>query len=141
MQDYEGQLERLKKALNVESDTALAQLLEISQGSVSGAKKRGQIPYAWFFQVAEKTDSSLDWLFRGVGPAENLDGKPVQRQTVNAAPSTCPRCLDLYERLVQAQERENALLKENSVLKVENQVLQARLSPSASDKEFLGNTA
>ncbi|WP_027188199.1 LexA family transcriptional regulator [Desulfovibrio cuneatus] len=70
MQDYEQQLERLKQALKVDSDTAFSQVMDISQGSVSGAKKRGQIPHSWFFQVAEKTGFSIDWLFWGdeLGP-------------------------------------------------------------------------
>ena len=77
MQDYEKQLERLKLALNVESDTAFSQLLDMSQGSVSGAKKRGQIPHAWFFQVAERTGVSLDWLFKGEGPVRRESFSPA----------------------------------------------------------------
>lgn len=68
MQALEAQLERLKKACGVETDTAFADFLGISQGSISGAKKKGQLPHSWFFQVAEKTNISADWLCFGRGP-------------------------------------------------------------------------
>jgi hypothetical protein len=150
MQDYEQQLERLKKALGIESDTALAQVLAISQGSISGAKKRKQIPYAWFFQVAEKTDSSLDWLFRGVGSmlfTEKHEGMENFNNS-EALQAPCKRCLKLEEKLDRIELQRDELVdeirqlwKENGELKDEIHELQARLSPSASDKQSLENTA
>lgn len=70
VQLFEAQFERLKKASGVETDTAFASFLGLRQGSISGAKKKKQLPYAWFFQVAEKTGVSPDWLFWGRGPMQ-----------------------------------------------------------------------
>lgn len=70
MQLFEAQFERLKKASGVETDTAFASFLGLRQGSISGAKKKKQLPHAWFFQVAEKTGVSSDWLFWGRGPIQ-----------------------------------------------------------------------
>ena len=74
MQLFEAQFERLKKASGVETDTAFASFLGLRQGSISGAKKKKQLPHAWFFQVAEKTGVSSDWLFWGRGPMQISDG-------------------------------------------------------------------
>lgn len=68
MQPFDVQFERLKKAVNADSDTALASFLGISQGSISGAKLKKQIPPAWFFQIAEKTGFSIDFLYSGKNP-------------------------------------------------------------------------
>lgn len=73
MQLFEAQFERLKKASGVETDTAFASFLGLRQGSISGAKKKKQLPHAWFFQVAEKTGVSSDWLFWGRGPMQISD--------------------------------------------------------------------
>jgi len=105
MQAHEVQLQRLKQALNVDSDTALSQVLEVSQGSVSGAKKRGQIPHSWFFQVAEKTGCSVDWLFRGTGEMHLAqDSEIPNEQGTTDTPShegsaLCERCQRLEKRL------------------------------------------
>ncbi len=70
VQLFEAQFERLKKASGVDTDTAFASFLGLRQGSISGAKKKKQLPHAWFFQVAEKTGVSSDWLFWGRGPMQ-----------------------------------------------------------------------
>lgn len=62
---FDAILDRLKDATNTKSDTAFAKALGLRQSSVSGAKKRGQIPPTWGVQVAEMTGASLDWLLLG----------------------------------------------------------------------------
>lgn len=84
MQTFETQLERLKKASKTVTDTAFASFLGLKQGSISGAKNKGIVPPAWFFQVAEKTGLSIDWLFYGTGSMHKNQeqtapmAKPVQ---------------------------------------------------------------
>lgn len=73
MQLFEAQFERLKKVSGVDTDTAFASFLGLRQGSISGAKKKRQVPHAWFFQIAEKTGASADWLFWGRGPMRISD--------------------------------------------------------------------
>lgn len=68
MQPLELILTRLKQALGVTTDTALAKALGIKQGSISGAKKKGSIPPSWIIGVATDTGVSADWLLWGEGP-------------------------------------------------------------------------
>lgn len=113
---YLQQLERLKRALQVESDTAFSQILEVSQGAISGAKKREQLPHAWFFHVHEKTGVSIDWLYCGHG-AMFPDATPAQAPSpaADALPETsapCPRCAKLETELdVEKSERRELSLE------------------------------
>lgn len=69
----------MKKAVKADSDTAFACFLGISQGSVSGAKAQKKIPPAWFFQVADKTGLSVDFLYSGkVTPDPNRIAEPPE---------------------------------------------------------------
>lgn len=139
MQDYEQQLERLKQALNVESDTAFSQYLEMSQGSVSGAKKREQIPHAWFFQVAEISNISVDWLYWGEGPMRRRQDFE-NNQVESSEDPACVQSLEDELRKAMASER-TAIIEakeaykmaaetslENSVLKESIGELKAELA-------------
>lgn len=66
------QLERLKQAAGVTTDTALASYLGIKQGSISGAKSRGRIPAKWFLNVAQKSGRSVEWLKNGIQPVSPI---------------------------------------------------------------------
>lgn len=122
MQAYEAQLKRLKQALNVDSDTAFSQILDVSQGSVSGAKKRGQIPHSWFFQVSEKTGYSIDWLFRGTDSMDSSETAcPQKEQTLDEGPShegtaPCERCQRLEKKLDALEDERRELSTENRQL-------------------------
>ena len=59
------QLARLKQVANVDTDTALAHLLGITQGGFFNAKKRNRIPYRWFVAISTKYGVNLDWLISG----------------------------------------------------------------------------
>ena len=61
-------LARLMKALSAGSDAELARALGISPQSVSGARRRGEVPPAWVQLCAEKTGCNAHWLFFGQGP-------------------------------------------------------------------------
>ena len=61
-------LSRLMKALEARSDAELARALGISPQSVSGARRRGEVPPAWVQLCAEKTGCNAHWLFFGQGP-------------------------------------------------------------------------
>lgn len=136
MQAHEQQLERLKQALNVNSDTAFSQILGVSQGSISGAKKRKQIPFAWFFQVAEKTNTSIDWLFSGHAPTQD-----DKEQILEMPPQ--PACTQLHEideqisrqqyeklekELAEEREERRDLARENRQLWKENAALREELA-------------
>ena len=65
---FQAVLVRLMQALDVGSDTELARALGITPQSVSGARKRGEIPPAWVQACAAQTGVNADWLFFGRGP-------------------------------------------------------------------------
>lgn len=65
--EFEAKWKRIFKAAGVEKDTELARILEIKPPSVSGARKREQIPSGWVERIAEKFGVSADWLFFGIG--------------------------------------------------------------------------
>lgn len=134
MEAYEIQLERLKQALNVNSDTAFSEVLEVSQGSVSGAKKRGQIPHAWFFFVSKKTGYSLNWLFFGEGPMLRSEAGTQQRPQNIASPTPvqkdelCPRCVELEAELKEERKERRELNSENRRLWAKNEQILSELS-------------
>jgi len=113
---YSEAIDRIMSATKSKTETDLARALEVKPQSVSQAKKKGSIPAQWFVCIALKYDVSLDWLVSG-------------REAVHGATLTaCPRCVELYEKLVLVQERENVILKENGELKTISVALQTEIN-------------
>ena len=76
--DFKDTLQRLMQALEVVSDAELARSLGITPQSVSGARKRGEVPPAWIQTCAAQTGVNAHWLFFGSGPMrlpEAADGE------------------------------------------------------------------
>ena len=65
---FEATLQRLMLSLNATSDAELARALGITPQSVSGARKRGEVPPAWIQECAAETNVNAHWLFFGSGP-------------------------------------------------------------------------
>jgi len=84
---FEDQFARLKQASGAESDTALARSLGISQGSISAAKQKQQIPPGWVKIISSKYSVSADWLFFGEGPMHrDQPGKLVEFGSLRCLP-------------------------------------------------------
>lgn len=83
---FDAVMERLLTASASKNDSELARALGITPQSVSGARKRGEIPPAWIQSYAEKTGVCSDWLFFGRGPMR-LDVAPPVLQ-----PETSSSC-------------------------------------------------
>lgn len=66
--DSGGTLQRLMRALDASTDAELARALGITPQSVSGARKRGDVPPAWIQACAAQTGVNAHWLFFGRGP-------------------------------------------------------------------------
>lgn len=122
MQSFNEQLDRMKKAVGVESDTALAGYLGITQGSMSGAKAKRKIPPAWFFFVSDRTGVSVDFLYSG--SAKGGHGGGEQQPGV---PNNCQGCAVLERQLSQERQERQFLSKENGELKVQIARLEERL--------------
>ncbi len=61
-------IDRIKEFKNLQSDTAVAKALGISQSTFAERKKRGTIPYSELINFADKEHLNLDWLLTGMGP-------------------------------------------------------------------------
>lgn len=77
---FDGLLDRLREASKVKSDVELAKTLGIKYQSVISARKRGQVPPGWIFDISSKFNISADWLYYGTGPKER-GGTPPEPQS------------------------------------------------------------
>lgn len=61
-------MHRIFTALNINSDSELADILGITPPSIAGARKRGLVPGLWVEKIAQDYKISADWLLFGRGP-------------------------------------------------------------------------
>lgn len=66
---------RIKNALNLKNDNALAQLLGITIGRLRTSKLYNIIPYEFIIYVCIKHRLSLNWVFTGKGSAYLIDAQ------------------------------------------------------------------
>ena len=59
---------RIQAVTHTRTQTALAEILEIRQSSISDAKRRQSVPEAWYMTLFEKLGVNPDWLKSGIGP-------------------------------------------------------------------------
>lgn len=78
---------RIQKVTGTRTQNDLAQLLEITQSTISDAKKRDTIPADWFLTLFEKQGINPDWLKHGTGPRflRTKDGYCVVDKNVNSS--------------------------------------------------------
>lgn len=69
--DKSSVLERVKQALNVSSDIALAEVLGIARSTLSNWRSRGSIDYDLLFSKCKHIN--LDWLLTGHGSMQRCD--------------------------------------------------------------------
>jgi hypothetical protein len=127
-------LDRLMHISKAKTYASLAKILDVTPQSVSDAKRKGRVPNAWILKISDKCDVSFEWLLYGDEPRQ-APGR------VNRYETNCINCVELYEKLVQSQEREIALIKENSELKAEIAALRAMPSLSPEGVESAEKTA
>ncbi|MDR2056110.1 MAG: helix-turn-helix domain-containing protein [Desulfovibrio sp.] len=116
---FEDTITRLSVAAGAKNEADLAREIGVFPQAVTSARKRNRVPASWFAKIAEKSGTRLEWLMYGKGP--------MREQPVPERPgrSSCENCLNLYKQLVEAQNREIALLKDVASLKTENAELKA----------------
>ena len=93
---------RIKEAVGVKTDIALAKVLGIKHSSVASAKDRKSIPLKWIVEISDNYDISCDWLLYG----EDAKYRDQVRQ-ISAQPSPPVEALDLdliREIIVIAEE-------------------------------------
>lgn len=110
---FASQLNRLKDAASVKTDTALAHLLGITQGGFSNAKARNKIPHKWFVFVATNYGVNLEWLMSGTG--ERYAGQPANENNAS-----------LMSRIAELE-------RENETLKIENDQLRQEIKEAQQE--------
>ena len=73
---------RAKKALGVETDTALAKALGVAQSVIGGYNRRNTVPLEQCIKIAERTGVSLDWLILGKGEMKGGSAAPERKKSV-----------------------------------------------------------
>ena len=62
MDDFDAVYARLLFISGKRTQAELAELLNLKQGSISEAKKRGTIPLAWCVRISDIFNVRMDWL-------------------------------------------------------------------------------
>jgi transcriptional regulator with XRE-family HTH domain len=124
---------RLKIVRGSLSQSSVAQRLDVPQTTWSNYEKgRNQPNLALIDKICGEFGVNLEWLLFGRGTAS---------KSSETEPDICPNCVILYDKLVRVQERENALLKENSLLRDKIFALERKLAPFAGGAGSEENTA
>ncbi len=63
-----AQLARVFEAAGCRTQVELAAVLDISQPSISDAKRRGAIPSDWLVKLLQQRGVNPDWILDGIGP-------------------------------------------------------------------------
>ncbi len=71
--DFIEIINRIKEALNLKSDTALAEVLEMSQSTFAERKRRESIPYEEIIRLCDKMMLSMSWVFYGEGEPQKKE--------------------------------------------------------------------
>ncbi len=121
-------LDRIRQACEIKTNTQLAEVLGISQTSVSKAKTKGHIPSDWIVAISHKYGISADWILYGTGPK-----KLSMRDNDDLAKSQEVGREDKDIRALMDENRD--LLKENKQLLHDKNKLLGDLIEKAIDPE------
>ena len=109
--DFKETLQRLMQALSVVSDAELARSLGITPQSVSGARKRGEVPPAWIQTCAAQTGVNAHWLFFGSGPMRLPEAADGELPSIQADCETDLISVPLAEARLSAGAEQNDLTR------------------------------
>jgi len=80
----------------------LANCLQITQGPVSDAKRRGVFPREWAHKIAKKYGVSMDWILMGKGPMLNEPNpEPKLEQEVREGSLELPKKFFVLQKKLQ----------------------------------------
>ena len=126
---------RIKSIRDKLSQSEFADAIGVSQRTVGHYEKDERAPDAGVIKaICAKFAVNPGWLLFGENPEEKQLPPMLQSEDKEAASAACQRCYDLYDKLVQSQEREIALILENAALKAVEKTLRDQLSLSATEK-------
>lgn len=124
---------RLKELLQVESDSALCEVINVSPQTLSSWKTRDKVPYAICVDYSQIADASLDWLLTGEGPMKKDFSRPFMESITNQE-----RCwIELFRDLPEETQK-NILRdaeKEKRLLELEREVQLLKEASPAPPKQ------
>lgn len=135
---FQNVLDRLKKATKTETDIALAKRLGLGQGSISSAKKKGQVPPSWLIRAANDFSVSLDWLYYGEGPMQRGASLSPPISSTESLETELSKEREMNRELVTENRQ---LWKENGDLRVELEKLRARAAPDEQSSDDIRQSA
>ena len=111
---------RIRHIRGKQSRKVFAQSIGIVENTLRNYEEGLSLPNSdVIVEICQKMSIPPHWLLFGNGPEE---GQAVP--DFRAGLATCPRCVELYDKLVQALERENVLLQKNHDLQTKAVCLQ-----------------
>lgn len=94
-------LDRLQQAMNVSSDTALAQALAVNRATLGNWRTRNSVPYSICVDIAVKKNISLNWLLINQGDMYcHVKGRGTETLTME-----CRSLLELFDTLTLEQRQ------------------------------------
>lgn len=94
-------LDRLQKAMNVNSDSALSRTLGVNRATLGNWRTRNSVPYSICVDIAVQNHISLDWLLIGQGDM-SFDVKEHGTEILN---TECKRLIGLFDALSVEQQQ------------------------------------
>lgn len=127
--------ERLRLLRGNLSQQEFGDLVEIPQRKLSRFETgKAPIDLISTQKICKRMKVTSDWLLFGTGSTPPEESTCTPQSDVVETSNACARCLELYERLCAAQDRERILLKENGELREELAALKNSLA-SAREAE------
>jgi len=94
-------LDRLQKALDVKSDSALSRAMGVNRATLGNWRTRDSVPYSICVNVAVEKGISLNWLLMGQGEMFNGAGQSTETLCLNHV-----KLIDLFDTLSTDQQKE-----------------------------------
>ena len=95
-------LDRLQQAMNVSSDTALAQALAVNRATLGNWRTRNSVPYSICVEYSIANDLSLNWLLAGSG---DMSCDEKSRQGTGALNVEYEKLRELFDTLSVEQRQ------------------------------------
>ncbi|MDZ7759878.1 MAG: S24 family peptidase [Desulfovermiculus sp.] len=76
-QDFDAVMRRIMQAGGINSQSELADMLNVNRSAVTLAKQRGKVPKRWIAKLSELLDLDPDWLREGRSSLERFVEVPV----------------------------------------------------------------
>ena len=84
---FQAQMARVKFIAQARTLCQLADILGVTQASISEASKRGSVPASWLVVLVQKFRANPDWILEGTMPVFLMAGTGESHDARNSYPS------------------------------------------------------